>query len=543
MELFGKPVSRGIVIGTVLRYKPFCPQLQEEPLSAGTEARMLERYEQTRNKAGEELDALEKQLLDKAPDKAKIVAAHRDILLDPAIDEEIRTMVTGQNISPDSAIARTYDTYAALLSKSKNKLMQERASDLLDVKGRLLRCWAGEPERNLSVLSEPVIVVADDLYPSDTVALDRTHVLGIVTQVGGATCHTAIIARSYEIPAVLGVEGAMEQLHDGQTIILDAETGKILIQPSAQDIAEYRTKGERVAAQLREEKAYLDKEPITQNGTRLETCLNVAAATAQELAGAAYADGCGLFRTEFLYLNSDHLPDEEEQYRAYQKVLTAFGSKPVILRTVDIGGDKQLTNLELPRESNPFLGVRGLRLSLARPELFRTQVRAVLRASVHGNLQVMLPMVGGLEEIREAKAIFAQEATALDRAGIPWNHHIQIGIMVEVPSIALIADLAADEVDFVSVGTNDLTQYLCAADRMNPAVRPYYQECHPAVFRILGHLARTFSAAGKKVSVCGELGGRSSGHPRAGGDGHPQAVHERGLPGRGKAGDPPFGSG
>ena len=332
MELFGKPVSRGIVIGTVLRYKPFCPRLQEEPLSAGTEARMLERYEQTRNKAGEELDALEKQLLDKAPDKAKIVAAHRDILLDPAIDEEIRTMVTGQNISPDSAIARTYDTYAALLSKSKNKLMQERASDLLDVKGRLLRCWAGEPERNLSVLSEPVIVVADDLYPSDTVALDRTHVLGIVTQVGGATCHTAIIARSYEIPAVLGVEGAMEQLHDGQTIILDAEAGKILIQPSAQDLAEYRTKGERVAAQLREEKAYLDKEPITQNGTRLETCLNVAAATAQELAGAAYADGCGLFRTEFLYLNSDHLPDEEEQYRAYKKVLTAFGSKPVILR-------------------------------------------------------------------------------------------------------------------------------------------------------------------------------------------------------------------
>lgn len=181
MELFGKPVSRGIVIGTVLRYTPFCPQLQEEPLSAGTEARMLERYEQTRNKAGEELDALEKQLLDKAPDKAKIVAAHRDILLDPAIDEEIRTMVTGQNLSPDSAIARTYDTYAALLSKSKNKLMQERASDLLDVKGRLLRCWAGEPERNLSVLPEPVIVVADDLYPSDTVALDRTHVLGIVT--------------------------------------------------------------------------------------------------------------------------------------------------------------------------------------------------------------------------------------------------------------------------------------------------------------------------------------------------------------------------
>lgn len=507
MELFGKPVSQGIVIGAVLRYEPFHPQLNEDPLPARDAPQALERYEQTRIRAQAELDALEKRLLDQEPDKAKIMAAHRDILLDPAMDEEIRTMVTDQGISPDTAIARTYDTYAVVLGKSKNQMMRERSSDLMDVKGRLLRCWAGEPERDLSALPGSVILVADDLYPSDTVALDRSHVLGIITQIGGSTSHTAIIARSYEIPAVLGVAGAMEHLADGQTVILDAVEGKILTQPSDADVAAYRAKGERVAARLREEKDYLDRLPVTRDGVRLEVRLNVAAVNDQELSGATHADGCGLFRTEFLYLNGNHLPSEEDQYQAYKKVLTAFSDKPVILRTMDIGGDKQLPSLELPKESNPFLGIRGLRLSLDRMDLFRTQVRAALRASIHGNLSVMLPMVGALDEVRAAKAVFAEEGAALDGAGISWDHELAIGIMVEIPSIALIADLIVDEVDFVSVGTNDLTQYLCAADRMNPAVRPYYQDYHPAVFRVLGDLARTFTAAGKSVSVCGELGG------------------------------------
>lgn len=507
MELWGKPVSQGIVIGEVMRYKPFRPQLTEDPVPAAGIPEALAHYEQARTRAQVELDALEGKMKTGAPDKAKIVAAHRDILLDPAMDEEIRAMVTNEGVSPDAAIARTYDTYAALLGKSKNQMMRERTSDLLDVKVRLLRCWVGEPERDLSALPRPVIVVADDLYPSDTVALDRAHVLGIITQVGGGTCHTAIIARSYEIPAVLGVVGAMEHLTDGQMVVLDAVDGKVLTEPSTEDVAAYRAKEEQMAALLRKEKTYLDTEPVTRGGVRLETRLNVAAVNDHELSGAAHADGCGLFRTEFLYLNGDHLPSEEEQYQAYKKVLTAFGAKPVILRTMDIGGDKQLPSLELPKENNPFLGIRGLRLSLERMDLFRTQVRAALRASVHGNLKIMMPMVGGLDEVRSAKAVFAEEGALLDAAGTPWDHGIEIGIMVEVPSIALIADLVTDEVDFVSVGTNDLTQYLCAADRMNPAVRPYYQDYHPAVFRVLGYLARTFAAAGKSVSVCGELGG------------------------------------
>ena len=507
MELTGKAVSQGIVLGKVLRYTPFVPQLNTAPLSPDDVPGALSAYETALARTRDELDTLEARVAKDDPDKAKIMAAHRDILEDPAMDEEIRQLISEELISPDAAAAQVYDTYAAVLEKSRNAMMRERASDLKDVKGRFLRCWAGVPERSLSSLPGPSIIVADDLYPSDTVSLDRENVLGIVTQVGGATSHTAIIARSYEIPAVLGVPGAMDALRDGQEIVLDAVEGKLLTDPTPPEVSAYTSKADRFAQQRAETRQFLDAEPTTRDGSRLEVRLNVAAAADAELAGAGYADGCGLFRTEFLYLNSDHLPNEEEQYQAYTKVLKAFDDKPVILRTMDIGGDKQLPLLELEKESNPFLGIRGLRLSLARMELFRTQLRAALRASVHGRLQIMFPMVGGLEDIRKAKAVLAQEGAALEEMGIPWDRDIQVGVMIEVPSIALIADLVVDEVDFASVGTNDLTQYLCAADRMNQAVKSYYQEYHPAVFRALGYLAKAFSAAGKSVSVCGELGG------------------------------------
>ena len=256
MELLGKPVSQGVVIGEVLRYEPFRPEVEESPIPATEVPQALARYEQARASARAELAALEEKLKGGDPDKAKILAAHRDILLDPAMDEELRALVKSQNASPAAAIAQVYDTYAAVLGRSKNPMMRERASDLADVKLRLLRCWAGAPERDLSSLPEPVIVVADALFPSDTVALDRAHVLGIVTQVGGGTSHTAIIARSYEIPAVLGVAGVIECLTDGQTVILDAVEGKILTEPSEQELTANRAKADQVAARLREEKTY-----------------------------------------------------------------------------------------------------------------------------------------------------------------------------------------------------------------------------------------------------------------------------------------------
>ena len=506
MKLTGKPVSRGIVLGRVLKYRPFVPSVSDAPISTEDVEAAWARYDKTVELARQELDRLEARLLADSPDKAKIVAAHREILQDPAMDEEIRGLI-GARTPPDAAIERVYGSFIELLGRSKNEMMRERASDLVDVKNRLLRCWAGEPERNLARLEQPVIVVADDLYPSDTVSMDRSKVLGIITQVGGATSHTAIIARSYEIPAVLGVPGALAALEDGAEIVLDAVKGEIVLCPTGEECAAYAAAAEQVRENLRETAAYLDAEPVTLDGVRAEVRLNVAAANDFELSGAAHADGCGLFRTEFLYLEGDRLPGEEEQYQIYKRVLLAFGEKPVVLRTLDVGGDKQLACLELPHESNPFLGVRGLRLGLAHEALLRTQVRAALRASVHGSLRVMLPMVGALDEVRAAKAIFREEGEALSAAGIPWNPSMPVGIMVEVPSIALIADLAADEVDFVSVGTNDLCQYLTASDRMNPSVKPYHQDYHPAMFRALGYIARSFQAAGKPVSVCGELGG------------------------------------
>ena len=506
MKLTGKPVSRGIVLGRVLKYRPFVPSVSDAPISTEDVEAAWARYGKTVELARQELDCLEARLLADSPDKAKIVAAHREILQDPAMDEEIRGLI-GARTPPDAAIERVYGSFIELLGRSKNEMMRERASDLVDVKNRLLRCWAGEPERNLARLEQPVIVVADDLYPSDTVSMDRSKVLGIITQVGGATSHTAIIARSYEIPAVLGVPGALAALEDGAEIVLDAVKGEIVLCPTGEECAAYAAAAEQVRENLRETAAYLDAEPVTLDGVRAEVRLNVAAANDFELSGAAHADGCGLFRTEFLYLEGDRLPGEEEQYQIYKRVLLAFGEKPVVLRTLDVGGDKQLACLELPHESNPFLGVRGLRLCLAHEALLRTQVRAALRASVHGSLRVMLPMVGALDEVRAAKAIFREEGEALSAAGIPWNPSMPVGIMVEVPPIALIADLAADEVDFVSVGTNDLCQYLTASDRMNPSVKPYHQDYHPAMFRALGYIARSFQAAGKPVSVCGELGG------------------------------------
>lgn len=507
MVLVGKSVSRGVAIGEVMRYAPFCPKLRTEKIPDGLTADAAAAYEAARQRAQIELSSLEDRLLPHAPAQAKIMAAHRDILLDPAMDEEIRTLIEREHLSPDAAAAQVYDCYAELLGASKNELMKERAADLLDVKVRLLRCLAGAPECNLSALQRPVIIVADDLFPSDTAGIDRDNVLGIITQTGGSTSHTAIIAKSYEIPAVLGVPDALRLLSDGETIILDAEDGRILSSPTEEELRKYEQKAEQVSASLREEKMYLNSVPVTKDGERIEIRLNVAAAKDQELSKAVYSDGCGLFRTEFLYLDREHLPTEDEQYEVYSKVLRAFGEKPVILRTMDIGGDKQVPGLELPREQNPFLGIRGLRLSLELEELFRTQVRAILRASVHGNLKVMFPMVGALDELRRAKEIFLEEEAALNARGIPWDRQLKIGIMVEVPSIALIADLAAEEADFVSIGTNDLTQYLCAADRMNPAVGSYYQEYHPAVFRVLSQLASTFNRAGKDISICGELGG------------------------------------
>lgn len=507
MKYKANAVSGGIAIGEAFHYTPYTPVITEGAIAESEVGAAVAEYEAAQACAKAELTAIFDKLSASDPEKAKIFTAHLDILFDAAMDEDIRDDITCECYTPRWAIHKVYEKYIKLLSKSKNELIRERAADMRDVKTRLLRCMDGIPEQNLATLAKPVVIVTYDLFPSDTATLDRKNVLAIITEVGGATSHSAIIARSYEIPALLGFADAMKTLPHTGDIIVDAVGGLIITDPTPEEIALYTGKKAEYAVKVAETKKYLGVAPLTADGVRIEVELNVGSASAQELEGSAYTDGVGLFRTEFIYMGKPQLPTEEEQLEIYKKVLTEFGDRPVTIRTLDIGGDKKLDCMELPVEENPFLGNRALRLCFSLPEVFKTQLRACLRASVYGNLWLMFPMVGSIDDIRRAKAVVEEAKAELDSEGIAYSKDMKIGIMIEIPAIALIADLAAKEVDFASIGTNDLTQYTTAVDRMNPAVTDYYQTFHPAMFRLIGYAVEQFNKAGKPICVCGEMGG------------------------------------
>ncbi len=503
----GNPVSAGIAAGPVFLYTPFKPQLEEVLIPAEAVEENIKKYEDLREKARLELEAIHEKLEKEDPEKAKIFAAHKDILFDDAMDEEIRDAITYDYYSPEWAIQTTYEKFIRILSKAKDEIIRERVADLRDVRSRLIRIWFNVPEKNLSALEKPVVVVAHDLFPSDTATLDRSKVLAIVTEIGGPTSHSAIIARSYEIPAVLGLSDAMTLLADDSTVIVDACEGKVFTEADEALLAEYAKKREEYLVKAADLKKFRNVEPITKDGVRIKVEQNIGSADAMELEGATCTDGVGLFRTEFIYMGREQLPTEDEQIEIYKKVLNAFGDRPMILRTMDIGGDKVLDCMELPKEENPFLGLRALRLSFAHPEIFKTQLRAAFRASVVGNLWIMFPMVGSMDDFRRAKAVVEEVKKELDAEGLPYSKDVKIGVMIEVPTLAIIADLIAKEADFCSIGTNDLTQYSTAVDRMNSNVSGYYQTFHPAMFRLIGHVVRSFNAEGKSSGVCGEMGG------------------------------------
>lgn len=501
----GTGVSPGVALGEVLIYQPYIPQITMELLSEEQIKEELLHYSSALASTKAELTRRAESL--QGPAEQDILYAHLDLLQDPSVQEEIQTMIAEQRFHGDRAADQAFERAAAMLEDCGDPLLAERAADLRDVKLHLLRNYAGVEIRSLSSLDRPVIVAARDLMPSETAGLDRTNVLGILTEVGGATSHVAILAKSYGIPAVLGVPGLMDAVRDGTRAALDGSTGEVVLEPDSQTQQSFL---ERRAHYLQEEAltaAFEGKPSQTADGTPVRLGANLGSAEQAELDGAARADFVGLFRTEFLYMNSSHMPTEEEQFQAYKRVLMTFAPRPVTLRTLDIGGDKSLPYLELPHEENPFLGCRAFRFCLEHPDILRTQLRAALRASAFGTLWLMIPMIGSLNDIRTARAFLEQVKEDLDREGVPRGRDVKFGIMVEVPSIALMADLAAKEVDFASVGTNDLCQYLTASDRGNPLVSQYYQSYHPALFRCLGEVARQFAQAGKPLSVCGELGG------------------------------------
>lgn len=507
ITLKGNAVSPGAARGAVYIYRPFQAVAEEKHLDAEAAPAEKARYLAVKEKAGAELAALCSALEKEDPEKAKIFTAHLDILNDPAMGEEIIEEIESEKGAGDWAIWKVYAKFIKMISRAKDPMIQERTVDFEDVRKRLLRIWNGAAETGLSRLPSPVVVAARDLMPSDTASIDRRNVLAIITETGGATSHSAIIARSYEIPAILGIAGLLDALKDGMTVAVDALSGALFLDPDNETAARIDLLREAWLREAAVTKTFLQKEGRTASGERVEIGLNIGSAGEEELTGAAYTDYAGLFRTEFLYLGRDNLPSEDEQFEVYRTVLSLYGARPVTLRTLDIGGDKQLSCMNLPAEDNPFLGKRALRLCFDYPALFKTQLRAALRASVYGNLYLMLPMVGSLDDIRRAKTILKEVEAELTAEGKPYRADYKLGIMIEIPAIALVADLAAAEVDFASVGTNDLCQYLCAVDRMNPEIASYYQSYHPAMFRIIGMAASAFAQAGKPLSVCGEMGG------------------------------------
>ena len=507
MILKGNPVSPGIAMGPVSIYSPFSIQATEKFIEQGAAASEKDRYAEVKEKAKAEINSIYTKLMKEDAEKAKIFFAHIDILDDPAVQEEITEGIETELWAGDWAIQKTYAKFIKMILKAKDPMIRERSADFEDVKRRLIRIWNGVPENNLSALASPVIIAAKDLLPSDTATMDRRNVLAIITETGGSTSHSAIIARSYEIPAVLGIPNLFDEVKHDSFAAVDAITGEVFPEPDEETRKRFSAIQENYLKEVKETKTFLGKEPLTADGVLIEIGLNIGNANDEELAGVEFTDFTGLFRTEFLYMGRSELPAEDEQFNVYRKVLKLYGNQPVYLRTLDIGGDKTLDCMNLPKEDNPFLGKRALRLCFNFPDVFKTQLRAALRASVFGNLYLMLPMVGSIDDIRRAKHILENVKAELKNEGITYRENFKLGIMIEVPSIALIADLAAKEVDFASLGTNDLCQYLTAADRMNPEVSSYYQSFHPAMFRLIGEVAGHFDKAGKPISVCGEMGG------------------------------------
>lgn len=513
MEYKGTPVSNGIACGEAFIYTPFKPVIVERTIESGEREAALSQYSELKAKTQTELEAIVEKMKQIDEDKAEIFIAHCGILNDVAMDEEIQELITDSLMAPECAVDVIYEKYIQVLSSLDDPILKERADDIKDVKRRMMRIWFNVESLNLADMDKPSIIFAHDLLPSDTATLNRDMALAIVAEVGGSTSHSAILARSYGIPAVLGVEGIMSAVEQGAEVIVDAVEGIIITEPADAQKAEYAEKREQYVKYMDEVKKYIDIEPVMKDGKRVNVCLNIGSAEEGELAGEKYTDGVGLFRSEFLYMEGSELPDEETQYNSYKKAAETFGGREVILRTLDIGGDKTLEAMELPKEDNPFLGLRALRLCFEKKDIFKTQLRAALRAGVYGNLSIMLPMVGSVDDIRRAKEIINEAKAELKAEGIEYNDGIRVGIMVEIPSIALAADLAAKEVDFASIGTNDLCQYLTAVDRLNPRVGQYYQSYHPSMFRLIGHVCDCFAKEGKPVSVCGEMGGDSLAAP------------------------------
>jgi len=440
-------------------------------------------------------------------DEAAIFDAHILVLLDPELLSSIEDKIKTDLVNAEYALKETSDMFITMFEQMDNEYMRERAADIRDVAKRLLSHLLKVEIVNPSMITEKVIIIAEDLTPSDTAQLNREFVKGFTTNIGGKTSHSAIMARTLEIPAVVGTKEATTLIQDGDIIIVDGFKGEVHINPTPDVIATYENEQLKYEQQKAEWTKLVDEKTTTADGHYVELAANIG--TPEDLEGVINngGEGIGLYRTEFLYMGRNQLPTEEEQFEAYKKVLQGMSGKPVVVRTLDIGGDKELPYLNLPKEMNPFLGLRAIRLCLEEQDIFRTQLRALLRASSYGNLKIMFPMIATLDEFRQAKAILEEEKQELLNNNIDVATTIEVGIMVEIPSTAILADQFAKEVDFFSIGTNDLIQYTMAADRMNERVAYLYQPYNPAILRLVKMVIDASHKEGKWTGMCGEMAG------------------------------------
>ncbi|MGG1515989.1 phosphoenolpyruvate--protein phosphotransferase [Paenibacillus oryzisoli] len=505
-RLSGIAASPGIAIAKAFRLQ----QTHYVPAAAKVADAQAEtaRFRLAVKEAGEELEgirALTEERMGAA--KAEIFEAHLMLLEDPDLIDAIIENIENESMNAEYALHEVANGFIDMLSAMDNELLRERAADVRDVSGRIMSRLRGETYAAVSAIQEPCILIADDLTPSDTAQLNLDDVLGFVTVIGSRTSHSAIMARSLEVPAIVGVGEGAADIEMGTMIVMDAVEGTVLIDPSEAELDAYQARKVAYDERRQELRKLKDLPTYAKDGHRVELAANIGSVEDLQKVLDNGAEGIGLFRTEFLYMGRSALPSEEEQFQIYKHVLERMANKPVVIRTLDIGGDKELPYMKLPAESNPFLGLRAVRLCLDRQDLFRTQLRALLRASSYGQLKIMFPMIAVVEELQAAKRLLQEEKAKLVQEGIPVAEDTEVGIMIEVPAAALAADSLAQEVDFFSIGTNDLIQYTMAADRMNENVSYLYQPCHPSILRLIRMVIQAAEKEGKWVGMCGEMAG------------------------------------
>ncbi|MCL7500063.1 phosphoenolpyruvate--protein phosphotransferase [Staphylococcus aureus] len=446
-------------------------------------------------------------------DKAAIFDAHLLVLDDPELIQPIQDKIKNENANAATALTDVTTQFVTIFESMDNEYMKERAADIRDVSKRVLSHILGVELPNPSMIDESVVIVGNDLTPSDTAQLNKEFVQGFATNIGGRTSHSAIMSRSLEIPAIVGTKSITQEVKQGDMIIVDGLNGDVIVNPTEDELIAYQDKRECYFADKKELQKLRDADTVTVDGVHAELAANIG--TLNDLPGVIEngAQGIGLYRTEFLYMGRDQMPTEEEQFEAYKEVLEAMDGKRVVVRTLDIGGDKELSYLNLPEEMNPFLGYRAIRLCLAQQDIFRPQLRALLRASVYGKLNIMFPMVATINEFREAKAILLEEKENLKNEGHDISDDIELGIMVEIPATAALADVFAKEVDFFSIGTNDLIQYTLAADRMSERVSYLYQPYNPSILRLVKQVIEASHKEGKWTGMCGEMAGDETAIP------------------------------